>query len=62
MFSKLLSTNNDSQEDDKNGWIITNKSKYNDNGYKELINLKSKGNLGAIIEFLLIIIPDRNEQ
>ena len=53
MFSKLLSNDDDPQEDNTNDWVIENKSKFNDNEYKELINLKSKGNWEKIIELLL---------
>ena len=62
VFSKLLSNDDDPQEDNTNDWVIENKSKFNDNEYKELINLKSKGNWEKIIELLLTKIPDRNEQ
>ena len=62
VFSKLLSSNSDSKDDEANDWIIENKSKFNDKEYKELIYLKSKSNLEKIIELLLTKIPDRNEQ
>lgn len=62
VFSKLLSSNSDSKDDEVNDWIIENKSKFNDKEYKELLNLKSKNNLEKIIELLLNKIPDRNEQ
>ena len=62
VFSKLLSNNNDSLEDNTNDWIVANKSKFNDKEYKDLKILKSKRNWEKIIELLLTKIPDRDEQ
>ncbi|WP_428354564.1 ADP-ribosylglycohydrolase family protein [Methyloprofundus sp.] len=62
VFSKLLSMNDDSLEDNKNSWLSTNRLKFNDKEYNELKSLKMKKNWEKIIELLLTKIPDGNEQ
>jgi ADP-ribosylglycohydrolase len=62
VFSKLLSSSENLQEDNKKEWLAENKSKFNVEEYRELKTLKSKRNWEKIIELLLLKIPDRDEQ